>query len=41
MIKIFSKTNKIRLVGPFCSRDYLHEFADYIDLIIEVTTTFS
>ena len=27
MIKIFSKTNKIRLVGLFCSRDYFHEFA--------------
>ena len=37
MITIFSKTNKIRLVGLSCSRDYLHEFAHYIDLIIEVT----
>ena len=27
MIKIFIKTNKIRLVGLFCSRDYFHEFA--------------
>ena len=26
MIKISSKTNKIRLVGLFCSRDYSHEF---------------
>ena len=41
MIKTFSKTNKIRLVGLFCSRDYFHEFAHYIDLIIEVTITFS
>ena len=40
MIKIFSKTNKIRLVGLFCGRDYFHEFANYIDLIIEVTITF-
>ena len=37
MINIFSKTNKIRLVGLFCSRDYFHEFDYYIDLIIEVT----
>ena len=41
MIKIFSKTNQIPLVGLFCSREYLHEFAHYIDLIIEVTITFS
>ena len=41
MIKISSKTNKIRLVGLFCSRDYSHEFEHYIDLIIEVTITFS
>ena len=27
MIKIFSKTNKIRLVGLFCSRNYFHKFA--------------
>ena len=40
MIKILSKTNKIRLVDLFCSRDYLHEFAHYIDLLIEVTITF-
>ena len=37
MITIFSKTNKIRLVGLSCSRDYSHEFAHCIDLIIEVT----
>ena len=41
MIKIFSKTNKIRLVGLFCSWDYFHEFAHYIDLMIEVAITFS
>ena len=41
MIKIFSKPNKIRLVGLLFSRDYFHEFAHYIDLIIEVTITFS
>ena len=41
MIKFFSKTNKIWLVGLFCSRDYFHEFAHYIDLIIEVTIMFS
>ena len=27
MIKIFSKTYKIRLVDMFCSRDYFYEFA--------------
>ena len=41
MIKIFSETNKIRWVDLFCSRDYFHEFAHYIDFIIEVTITFS
>ena len=41
MIKFFSKTKKIQLVGLICSRDYFHEFARYIDLIIEVTITFS
>ena len=41
MIKIFSKTKKIWLVGLFCIWDYFHEFAHYIDLIIEVTITFS
>ena len=41
MIKIFSKPNKIRLVGLLFSRDYFHEFAHYIDLIIEVTIKFS
>ena len=30
------KTYKIRLVGPFCSRDYFHAFPHCIDLIIEV-----
>ena len=40
MINISSKTYKIRLVGPFCSRDYFHAFAHCIDLIIEVTNTF-
>ena len=41
MIRVFSKTNKIRLVGLFYSRDYFHEFAYYIDLIIEVTIKIS
>ena len=41
MIKIFSKTNKFRIVGLFCSWDYFDEFAHYIDFIIEVTITFS
>ena len=41
MIKTFSNINKIRLFGLFCSRDYFHEFSYYIDLIIEVTFTFS
>ena len=41
MIKIFSKTDKIQLVGLFFSRNYFHEFAHYIDLMIEVTITFS
>ena len=41
MIKIFIKTNKIRLVGLFCNQEYFHELAHYIDLIIEVTITFS
>ena len=41
MIKILSKTNKMRLVGLFSGRDYFHEFAHYIDLIVEVTITFS
>ena len=40
MIKIFSKTYKIRLVGPFCSRDYFHAFPHCIELIIYVTNTF-
>ena len=39
MIKIFSKTYKIRLVGPFCSRDYFHAFPHCIELIIDVTNT--
>ena len=39
MIKIFSKAYKIRLVGLFHSREYFHEIAHYIDLIIEVTIT--
>ena len=41
MIEIFSEANKIRLDDPFCSRDHFHEFAHYIDLIIEVTIMFS
>ena len=40
MIKIFSKTNKIRLVDLICSQDYFHEFTHYIDLIVEVTIKF-
>ena len=39
-LKIFSKTYKIRLVGPFCSRDYFHAFPHCIELIIDVTNTF-
>ena len=38
MIKIFNKTYKIRLVGPFCSRDYFHAFPHCIELIIDVAS---
>ena len=40
MIKNFNKSNKIRLVGLLCSRDYFHEFTHYPNFIIEVTITF-